>query len=119
MVAVVRCGCMLSVFYKQKTAYEMRISDWRSDVCSSDLTGARVQVNCRECTPKTQPAAPGHLEAALRRSAIGSPGTVDQPEGGGSIKAPIAIFRVDFTLRQIQFRDRKDYSAGSVKWERD
>src|SRR3546814_4916297 len=29
-------------FYKQKTAYEMRISDWSSDVCSSDLlvTGA-------------------------------------------------------------------------------
>src|SRR3546814_5516932 len=31
---------MLSVFFfffKQKTAYEMRISDWSSDVCSSDL----------------------------------------------------------------------------------
>src|SRR3546814_4629378 len=25
-------------FFKQKTAYEMRISDWSSDVCSSDLT---------------------------------------------------------------------------------
>src|SRR3546814_11386656 len=32
--------CMVSVtcfFFKQKTAYEMRISDWSSDVCSSDL----------------------------------------------------------------------------------
>src|SRR3546814_3010877 len=28
---------MLFVFFKQKTAYEMRISDWSSDVCSSDL----------------------------------------------------------------------------------
>src|SRR3546814_4117282 len=28
-------------FFKQKTAYEMRISDWSSDVCSSDLTAAR------------------------------------------------------------------------------
>src|SRR3546814_13346819 len=27
------------VFFKQKTAYEMRISDWSSDVCSSDLDG--------------------------------------------------------------------------------
>src|SRR3546814_9728662 len=27
----------LCVFFKQKTAYEMRISDWSSDVCSSDL----------------------------------------------------------------------------------
>src|SRR3546814_7594198 len=26
-------------FFKQKTAYEMRISDWSSDVCSSDLDG--------------------------------------------------------------------------------
>src|SRR3546814_4607656 len=32
------CSCMcLFFFFKQKTAYEMRISDWSSDVCSSDL----------------------------------------------------------------------------------
>src|SRR3546814_388778 len=29
---------MLCFFFKQKTAYEMRISDWSSDVCSSDLS---------------------------------------------------------------------------------
>src|SRR3546814_10520261 len=29
-------------FFKQKTAYEMRISDWSSDVCSSDLTPCRL-----------------------------------------------------------------------------
>src|SRR3546814_6519850 len=29
------CACFF--FFKQKTAYEMRISDWSSDVCSSDL----------------------------------------------------------------------------------
>src|SRR3546814_9152271 len=29
--------CCSFVFFKQKTAYEMRISDWSSDVCSSDL----------------------------------------------------------------------------------
>src|SRR3546814_1336816 len=28
---------ILFFFFKQKTAYEMRISDWSSDVCSSDL----------------------------------------------------------------------------------
>src|SRR3546814_1386165 len=28
---------MVVFFFKQKTAYEMRISDWSSDVCSSDL----------------------------------------------------------------------------------
>src|SRR3546814_8693485 len=31
------CYCMFFVFFKQKTAYEVRISDWSSDVCSSDL----------------------------------------------------------------------------------
>src|SRR3546814_9191718 len=35
------CVCRLCVvcvcFFKQKTAYEVRISDWSSDVCSSDL----------------------------------------------------------------------------------
>src|SRR3546814_15596212 len=31
-------------FFKQKTAYEMRISDWSSDVCSSDLAGGVVGV---------------------------------------------------------------------------
>src|SRR3546814_10486151 len=36
------CGVVVSIlifvfFFKQKTAYEMRISDWSSDVCSSDL----------------------------------------------------------------------------------
>src|SRR3546814_6907561 len=29
--------CFVIFFFKQKTAYEMRISDWSSDVCSSDL----------------------------------------------------------------------------------
>src|SRR3546814_6390934 len=29
--------CLYVFFFKQKTAYEMRISDWSSDVCSSDL----------------------------------------------------------------------------------
>src|SRR3546814_7906004 len=31
------CFCLFFFFFKQKTAYEMRISDWSSDVCSSDL----------------------------------------------------------------------------------
>src|SRR3546814_14030875 len=34
--------CFLVFFFKQKTAYEMRISDWSSDVCSSDLERGMV-----------------------------------------------------------------------------
>src|SRR3546814_1908579 len=33
-------GIIYLFFFKQKTAYEMRISDWSSDVCSSDLFDA-------------------------------------------------------------------------------
>src|SRR3546814_1732329 len=35
---------MVVFFFKQKTAYEMRISDWSSDVCSSDLVGLRASI---------------------------------------------------------------------------
>src|SRR3546814_9059016 len=38
-LSVVGCLSRVVVFFKQKTAYEMRISDWSSDVCSSDLPG--------------------------------------------------------------------------------
>src|SRR3546814_2642131 len=43
--------CVSFFFFKQKTAYEMRISDWSSDVCSSDLpvgmlTAARNALDC-------------------------------------------------------------------------
>src|SRR3546814_5879382 len=40
-------GCyymyVVLLFFKQKTAYDMRISDWSSDVCSSDLQVGRLQ----------------------------------------------------------------------------
>src|SRR3546814_12247296 len=36
------------LFFKQKTAYEMRISDWSSDVCSSDLAWTTTAC-CRAC----------------------------------------------------------------------
>src|SRR3546814_329687 len=48
------------VFFKQKTAYEMRISDWSSDVCSSDLrlrhSRARTSRACLIRLPPDRPA---------------------------------------------------------------
>src|SRR3546814_8105952 len=54
-------------FFKQKTAYEMRISDWSSDVCSSDL-GARPGSEIRTASV----ACPARFQAdrACRRSEI-------------------------------------------------
>src|SRR3546814_1681412 len=41
--------CMFFLFFKQKTAYEMRISDWSSDVCSSDLSIVEHLIDHTEC----------------------------------------------------------------------
>src|SRR3546814_2382472 len=41
-------------FFKQKTAYEMRISDWSSDVCSSDLAEG-MRGNLGKWAPRAEP----------------------------------------------------------------
>src|SRR3546814_7121318 len=45
VLCLLACLCdylfVMFFFFKQKTAYEMRISDWSSDVCSSDLGAGR------------------------------------------------------------------------------
>src|SRR3546814_2912586 len=46
-------------FFKQKTAYEMRISDWSSDVCSSDLSSQRIQMFRRAIALVRPPAVAG------------------------------------------------------------
>src|SRR3546814_5013404 len=45
-------------FFKQKTAYEVRISDWSSDVCSSDLLALLLAEN------RDQHVCPGHFPLA-------------------------------------------------------
>src|SRR3546814_8171293 len=44
---------MICFFFKQKTAYEMRISDWSSDVCSSDLWYAGALVMPKRSSSST------------------------------------------------------------------
>src|SRR3546814_13448354 len=53
--------CVLFFFFKQKTAYEMRISDWSSDVCSSDL--AAPCAHDRENIPRLR-SPPRHRAGA-------------------------------------------------------
>src|SRR3546814_2026229 len=53
------------LFFKQKTAYEMRISDWSSDVCSSDLIET-VAID------KTAMIAIGGADQKIDRTAFGN-----------------------------------------------
>src|SRR3546814_5140602 len=50
MSCLVRNVRLFVFFFKQKTAYEMRISDWSSDVCSSDLAFGAMGTAGQRCT---------------------------------------------------------------------
>src|SRR3546814_19858133 len=66
---------MYFFFFKQKTAYEMRISDWSSDVCSSDLPSG-VQIKGRRgSSPDLRPRQKPPLQAGSRRG-LGNIGTI-------------------------------------------
>src|SRR3546814_7731818 len=49
MLAVFILMLFYFFFFKQKTAYEMRISDWSSDVCSSDLAASLTASALNSC----------------------------------------------------------------------
>src|SRR3546814_4814161 len=68
--------CFVVFFFKQKTAYEVRISDWSSDVCSSDLV---------------RPRSEGEVEGGALAYLAGRPQApavlVDDPLNGGEADA--------------------------------
>src|SRR3546814_6248655 len=69
-------------FFKQETAYEVRISDWSSDVCSSDLRAAGCQARRRGYDALRPVAASQPLPAALRHR--------QRAAAGASQGAPVA-----------------------------
>src|SRR3546814_8532320 len=71
--AYLRIVVLLIFFVKQKTAYEMRISDWRSDVCSSDLPAAQLRrLGQSRCAPADSPA---RRARSLPKLGLGGRGT--------------------------------------------
>src|SRR3546814_21076217 len=77
--------CFLSIFFfKQKTAYEMRISDWSSDVCSSDLgLASSTQLRRRQTTERQsaglmEPTQPTVLRIADRFACLPGGGESDR-----------------------------------------
>src|SRR3546814_1892493 len=81
------CSCVVFVvfFFKQKTAYEMRISDWSSDVCSSDLISS-VSATFWSIRRRETPSW-----ASWRSSA--TPGAGGMPVTAASWRACIAAIR--------------------------
>src|SRR3546814_10897565 len=86
--SVAVCLVVMSVlFFKHKTAYEMRISDWSSDVCSSDLKHAGPTRDdpvgqIREVHLVAQPDHP--CTAADRPDNVGGPIVADVDMAFGS-----------------------------------
>src|SRR3546814_5271033 len=75
---VVLVVCCLVFFFKQKTAYELRISDWSSDVCSSDLrppasrsTTPMPSASTTAASPLCRKNTPRHAKHSARRAEIG------------------------------------------------
>src|SRR3546814_17955456 len=87
-------------FFKQKTAYEMRISDWSSDVCSSDLPAAQHD--------RLDPPGIGDAgqRVAVQQHQVG---TVPRRDAAGAVAQPVAGRR----RRRLQaLLDRKSVVAG-------
>src|SRR3546814_8041461 len=82
-------GLLFYFFFKQKTSYEMRISDWSSDVCSSDLGLFVVEPVAKE----PEAATLGILDAVIvaRQPAIVA---AAPPFGGDAFGAFVAANRM-------------------------
>src|SRR3546814_9781774 len=76
LIVLVFLFCVCFFFFKQKTAYEMRISDWSSDVCSSDLL--------HECLVDAR------LDVETRRGGADLPG-IAEFKGGAHLRREVDI----------------------------
>src|SRR3546814_16728985 len=119
-MVVLLCGVF---FFKQKTAYEMRISDWSSDVCSSDLE--RDAGNCGQydepgshrakssgdtLTPRWPAAAPGRdttVSSPRRSQGVTRADRKSVVEGKGvSVRVDIGGRRIIKKKRHIDVQDK-------------
>src|SRR3546814_7051435 len=90
--------CSVLFFCKQKTAYEMRISDWSSDVCSSDLSG-RTSTGLR-ARPGQAPRRSWSATWQTSRLPTTSPGR-RRPPAPAVLRRPEQMFACDSLLRLL------------------
>src|SRR3546814_8428400 len=93
LLCTVLCVVLLLVifFFKQKTAYEMRISDWSSDVCSSDL---KLFIGLRPCLyhRRALGTAVAVLQCAQVAKAVAEPRAFEtfHPQAVADCRGPVA-----------------------------
>src|SRR3546814_4327892 len=100
------CACFFC--FKQKTAYEMRISDWSSDVCSSDLIGARRLLRWREL------ALIGFIGLDRQRR-----GGAPLPGVGGQHRIIEMDARRAVHQRMMDLLEGRDLPVGQPRYQRD
>src|SRR3546814_20103935 len=100
------CVLFLLVFvFKQKTAYEMRISDWSSDVCSSDLGDLDCLLDA--LLERHRVGAGGHVAQAVAHHRPGQDGG-----GGGAVTGDVVGL-----LRDLLDELRADLLVGVLELE--
>src|SRR3546814_2652598 len=71
VVCIYSSGVLVFFFFKQKTAYEMRIREWSSDVCSSDLNINRYRIVQESVTNALRHAQETEIDISLGKKRNG------------------------------------------------
>src|SRR3546814_5585597 len=106
-------------FFKQKPAYEMRISDWSSDVCSSDLGTISTDPGVLLGTPKPHRKLPGVLrrEEATRLLELAAVASDDDSPVGCRDRAILELLYATGVRRSEERRVGKECgSTGRSRW---
>src|SRR3546814_5238304 len=132
----VLCHVFAVFFFKQKTAYEMRISDWSSDVCSSDLlindvrqvvAGAAQAVRIALGADRQDDRFGGDgvalrgldAKGALRAGDLDHLGIIDDPDlVGRAVRVPVGEDRSEEHTSELQSLMRISYAVFCLKKKR-
>src|SRR3546814_15997953 len=91
-------GVYYFFFFKQKTAYEMRISDWSSDVCSSDLNRGTILAK----KPSRRGSSAPTIADVAKRAGV-SPMTVSRVINGEQTVRPLTRAAVEDAIRALNY----------------
>src|SRR3546814_3560825 len=94
MARLIQVVGLFVFFFKQKTAYEMRISDWSSDVCSSDLV-MRSSISARSARRRASSASSSSTSARRRLRSIRTRSPVSSSASPPPTAASGAALRID------------------------